>query len=814
MIFQNDSKFTEIKGMAAFINRKKSLLIFSCALGTAALIVILLQYLLSGPKLGPYYDFLMSRRNPPEISRELLLIDTDEALEPGAAAQVILTLTEMDAAALVIETPVLGAAAGRIRSEDEIRSRFDEEFTLLGRNIRNLFEAIRVGSVPPQESEKYVGELVELSLRGKDRLTSALVHQDEAGMILMEQAAAGFGKVWKAGDLRPPLGLNAPGIMDSPWYSKFSPDQDGKLRRMSPMLPIGPISIGPMLPISAVLAAEADSIGDAGTEHVIYAALKSRFSASGLEYSKSAQVLISHGAGGEEIIIPLDKTGAILFERPGIGAEFRRLPLDIFLKYEETDHALQRLLREADGLGIYSQLEPENSPVYLFEYAQSLREDFLETPPSAPSKKADWVHARSEYFAGLEAFLSGPAEVDLVAGYEELIAAETLGEAGLARITGLRDELGLSFAAIRKSYGELRNLRLSLKEMLDASFVILGPGPSGGASGDGALSRSEASAVLANTILSGRAIDPGQGRQILFWSLLASVLCLLIIIRLRPPAALITGLVLSLLTGAAFSWSFIISAYWIDPFIPVSAMLAETLLVFSLFQGIIRRGARRFQLAYGPYVSKACLNQLLRIGRPLPSELISARAAIIAVRKQGLLSQEDRGNSLAGAAAAAAFRERVSRLFKKAGGVIIGCDGDLVLGCFGSPLERAASGGIKADPYARSPSILAVRASNFIADVMAGTAAAPDKAETAAWTFGIDIGECSFRYLPVSGYSAFGRPVVRARILSGLAPRYKVQVVVSALVSESLSNMPVRRLNVLKEQDGSEGEAFFQLVMK
>jgi class 3 adenylate cyclase len=165
----------------------------------------------------------------------------------------------------------------------------------------------------------------------------------------------------------------------------------------------------------------------------------------------------------------------------------------------------------------------------------------------------------------------------------------------------------------------------------------------------------------------------------------------------------------------------------------------------------------------------------------------------------------------------------VSRLFKKAGGVIIGCDGDLVLGCFGSPLERAASGNINADPYARSPSIPAVRASNFIAEVLSGTAAAgsgtaataaPDKAETAAWSFGIDIGECSFRYLPVSGYSAFGRPVVRARILSSLAPRYKVQVVVSAALSENLSDMPVRRLNVLKEQDGSEGEAFFQLVMK
>jgi class 3 adenylate cyclase len=322
--------------------------------------------------------------------------------------------------------------------------------------------------------------------------------------------------------------------------------------------------------------------------------------------------------------------------------------------------------------------------------------------------------------------------------------------------------------------------------------------------------------VLANTLLGDRAVNPGQTLYVLFWSLLAVFVCLLIISRLKPPAALVTGLVLGLLSGAGFSWSFIISGYWIDPLIPASGILTGTLLVFSLSQVIRSRLAQRFRLAYGPYVGKSCLVQLIRAGRPLPSELIQTRAAVVAVRKQELLSHEDRQNPRSGAAEAVTFREEAARLFKKAGGVIIGCDGDLVLGCFGSPLERTALGGIKpepaasaVDPYTRSANTPAERAASFIAEVLA-----TNKAETASWRFGIDAGECSFRYLPVSGYSAFGRPVVRARILSSLAPRYKVQVVVSAAVSESLSDMPVRRLNVLKEQNGSEGEAFFQLVMK
>jgi class 3 adenylate cyclase len=292
------------------------------------------------------------------------------------------------------------------------------------------------------------------------------------------------------------------------------------------------------------------------------------------------------------------------------------------------------------------------------------------------------------------------------------------------------------------------------------------------------------------------------------------MVCLLIILQLSPPAALITGLALSILSGAGFSWSFIISGYWIDPLIPVSGSLIGTLFVYSASEVILRRGAQRFRLAYGPYVSKPCLTQLIRTGRPPTSELIQARAAVIAVRKPELLSLEDRGDPRAAAEAVESFREEVSHSFKRAGGIIVGCDADLVLGCFGSPLERIALGGMKADPssgadpYARWTSTPAARASAFIAEVLAG------KAETSAWRFGIDTGECSFLYLPLSGYSAFGRPVVRSRILSNLAKRYNVQVVTSAAVSESLPDMPVRKLNILKEQDGSEREAFFQLVMK
>jgi hypothetical protein len=790
--------------MAAFITRKKSVLVFLCALLSAAAAAVLLNYLLRGPKLGPHYDFLVNMRALPPIDRSLLLVDTEDIIEPGSAIQLILTLIEMDAAALVIESPVLSFSSGR-EGGGEILYRFDEEFALLGRNIQNLFEAIRIGSVPPSESDRYVAELVELANRGKERLTLALVQHDEAGMARMERAAAAFGKTLQAGDLRLPTPV------DSPWYSRPRPDWDGRIRRIAPMLP-------------------------GGEEHVVYAALKDRFGDSQISIAKGSLAQTPLGKA-ERVSIPLDINGAILFEWPGKGEAFQRLPLDFFRQYGEADMNLQRLLKEADSLGIYSKIPPENSPLYLSEYALAMREEFLADRAGSGGSgegetegeigreraggeaKADWIRAREEYFSRLEEFLEGPSETSLVRGYEELIASEDLGEEGLTRITALRDELIDAFGKLRTAWEEFRNMRSFLRGSLASSFVILGPGQEFQAPSREplpllrgifperpALSGPETSLVLANSLLTGRAIRPEESLRILLAAFLAALPVILIILPLGPWGGLVLGCILSALIGAGFSWSFILLGHWIDPLIPLGASLAAVLTVFSLSLVVVSRGARRFRLAYGPYVNKSCLKHLISAGKPAIPGQISVKAAVITIRETGLLSREDRTRPLAGAAVVKEFRETAVQLVKKAGGVIIGCDGDMVQACFGSPLERIGAGP-SLDPYTRYSRTPAIRAVEFIADIRT-------LPKVASWHFGIDTGECAFGYMPVSGYSAFGRPVVRSRILSGLTSRYKTQTIISESVNGELRDMPVRKLDVLKEQDGSEGEAFYRLLLR
>jgi hypothetical protein len=502
-----------------------------------------------------------------------------------------------------------------------------------------------------------------------------------------------------------------------------------------------------------------------------------------------------------DLIIPLDRTGGILYEGLHRNQDFRRIPLARFRDYEQADRDLLRALKDAEAQGVYSGIAPENMPVFLHGYALSLREEFLGNPGDE-EKRAAWIRVRTDYFKSLEAFLGGPSEANLVSGFEDLIATEKLSAEGSARLVLMRDALISTFAGLGEKYHALLDMRSSLAEELASSFCIMGP-PSDTTEHSGvtipagatAPSDAEASALLANTLFSGSFVSPAQTRYTLFWSLLAAFLALAAIHRLRPPAGFPVGLILSLLCGAGFSWSFIISGYWIDPVISAASIFAGTVVMFLVSALIIWKGARHFRLAYGPYVSTACLKELIHSGRPLPEESISTQSAIMVIRENGLLAREDRLDPPIAAKALGDFRSKAAEAFIKAGAVVLGYEADMVLACFGSPLERGAPG---------NP---AARAGGFITELL------QQKDLSASWRFGVDCGECVFSWTAGTGYTAAGRPVVRSRILSGLAFRYHARVLISETVRERI-NLPVRKLQSLGEQGGAIKENFYELLVK
>jgi hypothetical protein len=768
--------------MSAFISRKQSLLILLGGLCAAAGTALSLCCLLAGPRLGSVYDALQDHRPPPPVSREILLIDTGETAEGGDVFSVLMALSELGGDSLVIEVPVSGPSTGTIADSGEIRRRFNDEYALLGRNIQSLFEAIRVGSVPPSESPRYVENLVELAERGRDRLITALIRQDEADAARVAGAAAAFGRTFMAGDIRSPSSATGDpagaAAGDFAAYSRPRPDHDGRLRRIAPLT-----------------AADGTPGGEVSAiEHIVFQALKPRWAEYTIEYAEQGPVLTIRQTGGARRRFALDREGNIIIEKPRHDNGFRRLELARFHEYEEADRAMRQLLSDVEALGVYSETVPERIPPMLYDYALALREELLKTP--GPEKRADWIAARSGYFAGLEEFLYGPSEMALVGGYEEIIATEKLKEEGLVKLRSLRDELIRAFVDMREQYRRLTESRELLAEAVASSICVMGPAA-------GETGPAESSAALANALLTGAHITPGGIRYALFCSLLAAFVMLAAIHTLRPSLVLTGGLAAALLCAALFGCSFIISAYWIDPLISAASCLSGTLVIFTARSLLIRGGSRRFRAAYGPVVSKPCLAKLVRAGRPRLSEIIVVPAAMITVKNPELRDCETREDPVTAARTTAEFHGAVSKIFKKTGAAVLSCEGDTILACFGSPpellcLEQSRNGTPRGGEYRP-----ALAAGNWIAELF--------RNGEPPWYIGIDCGECAFSWSEEAGYTASGRPMVRSRLLASIAARRRIRVLVTDTVRRQLPG-PARKIGAMTPAASGESEAIHELL--
>jgi hypothetical protein len=682
----------------------------------------LVNFFLAGPKLGIHYDFLLSNKLPPPVSREILIIETGDFIETSDIFSVLLTLTEMDALNLILTGRVSPSSSPVKITEAEIRLRFVDEYILLGTNIRNLFDAIRSGSVSPVQAPGYVERLVELTEQGRDRLLTALIDRDED----LLRAVTVFGN-----------------FMEAEINHEF--DYDGKLRRVKP------VDI------------------ETSLEHPVFLTLKQRYAVSQIEGSDLGQVLWLCRHDGTETDIPLDKNGNII---TAWDSSFRSVNLELFREYDEAGRVMRNVLAAANEQGAFSKTLPEKSPFILGDYALMLREEMLKAPDN--KKKEAWIIARENYFDSLDEFLGGQAEAVLVMGYNDVITDETgLNERGLAALARMRDEMSQSFVLMRKEYNRLSSLRDELQEELVSSFCIMGPGH-----------YANYSALLANVMITNSHIVPAYDRSILFWSISTAFIILLFTFMLRAVVQLICGICLSVIAAAAFGCVFIFYSYWIDPAVVLSSSLFGTFVIFYIKCAILKYRTRRFRTAYGTAVSAGILKELIILGRPHLSEVIITAAAVIAVKDIDLLSNEDNEKPEDAGKCKKIFFSSVKETAFAYGAVVAGFEGNMVLVCFGSPLDRTG------DPVKK--------ACAFIKEL--------NIKENNSWRFGADFGKSAFYWTAETGYSVNGQPAVRARMLASNAVQLKARALVTASVCENI-NANLKRIGSLHET----GEPVFEL---
>ena len=695
--------------MSSHIPFRISILMLLCGLAGAVGIVFLLNFFLSGPILGIHYDFLLNYKQP-NVSREILVIETDDIIESGDIFTALVTLTEMEASNFVLAGRVSPSASPITLTDTEVRRRFVDEYNLLGSNIKNLFEGIRMGAVNPLQAPVFVDQVVELSLQGRDRLISALVDRDED----LIRSAAVFGNYLQA-------------------HARIQTDSDGKLRRVRPVDP------------------------ETLTEHPVYAGLKNRYAVSRIEslggesprFSGQNRILWLRSHSATDIDIHLDKNGNIITDA---NVNLRRIDIDIFRKYKEAETAMYNAMIQANEYKAFSLTSPDMIPLFIYDHCQSLFEELLRSPNA--ENRVSWIASRKIFINSLDLFFSSGVESALIKSIEDEIAdTDPFYIEIINALIAERNNLIPSFILMRRAYDQFSLSYSVLMHELEQSFCIMGPAPN-----------AEYSALLANVLITGSHIKPANERAVIFWSVISSLIVLVFIFLMRPVILLPSGIFLSFLSALVFAGVFTYFSYWIDPIISLNASLSGTIIIFSAKCAYLNYRARTFRYAYRTSVPKDVLKDLINTGYPRLSQVTNSFTAVIAIKDANLLGREDKENSSDAGRVKRAFYSTAKKFIFNSGAIVAGYEGDTILACFGSPIDRSYH------PV--------TKACGFVNELL--------KNDKISWHFGIDAGNCSFFWSAETGFTVTGRPAVRARILVNKTARFKTRSLVTNAVLEKI----------------------------
>jgi len=508
------------------------------------------------------------------------------------------------------------------------------------------------------------------------------------------------------------------------------------------------------------------------------------------------------------LALPLYPDAFAVIERP-VAVEgsvpFRRVDLWVVERYTALDKALYGLLVTMEHAGYLASLDPGAHPPALYEHALSLRQNLLAKPGDAAART--WREAREQYVRSVRTLLSGKAESGLLAGFDSLLAAETLEESSAISIKNLRQAVVAAFAAARSAFNEFQTVRDRLQADLRGAFCIVGAvsGPQLAAAEQ---TPAEATAFLANSVLSGSHFRVATGPRYRFWMLLPAVLASVL---LAPFGTLVSGLlgVAAIASSAGmFSLLFVYKGIWVDPLIvagitaaAAAASIATELAVRARIGSILRR-------RLGNRLPESALTVLTSRHILPPAGDLTARSAILAVRHFGEASHADQEDSAHHAAALRAFHDAAAAEITRRGGVVLGVDEFILTAGFGTPLHALTDG--PANGSGMDPADAAKRACSAALDI---AALAPE--QSGGWRFGLDLGECNFFYSSVDGYSAVGRTVNYARLLSGLGSKYNSRILVTQGIAAAMGpGFRTRRLDSLVEKASGHEHAFYELISR
>lgn len=577
----------------------------------------------------------------------ILLIDVDRQATAAAGpwpwsrdvlADGLVVLKEMNASYAVLDLP-LGQKSAPGLDPSALRqalpAALDREFLQMEENIQSLFEAIRRGSVRPQDSPRYVSDLIGLVALAKIRLRDAATGIERDDDTLLGRAAKFFGRTFVPLEL-----LTAPDAASDKTLAEEAmkvlalpvhvPGRDPSMRIRGIGPAVLPVLRGAqgggftdLLPDPDGVRRRATLMVEYGGAHfsqITFAALLDLLGNPGVELGMKNVALRMEarpGRAARTLSIPLTEAGQVLLEWPRstVGDGFRHMSWAELFRSERLEDALIASLRDMDGHGYLSYLRSETGLLDVYEYGSQLKTEMLAA--GDPGNAGVWRNTRARFFSLADQFLGGDAEARIIADADRALRSESITDSERKGIQGERDRVPEAFAAARSTFAELQQTRAALEGALPGSFCIISlsnlrPAPTAGRTPFGvAATDASASAALVSTVLSGRFPREVPSRYPLGLAALLSVLAAVAVHRIRPVTTFLCGLVLGCAVIIVPSAVFVLFGVFMNPLLPAADAVLTCALLAGLGVSMARREARSVRNAFAGRLSRESVQRLL-----------------------------------------------------------------------------------------------------------------------------------------------------------------------------------------------------------
>lgn len=482
--------------------------------------------------------------------------------------------------------------------------------------------------------------------------------------------------------------------------------------------------------------------------------------------------------------LPEDTSGKVLLEYPvqeNGSNGFRHMSAELFDQYLALEQKLYASLKEMERLGYFSGLDPLEYPTTMYEYANSLLQEARNNNDSRSTQA--WRNAKEKFYSTTAAVLDPDREAALKAAFQTE-AQKNPAPDKIQEIQAFQALAEQSFSWTRASFDRLSSQRQNLQQALYGAVCFIGPSVYSGAE-----SIVHRAALISHTVLSPGPVQSVTARQLLFISLIPALIAALLLGVFRPAKALLSGIGVAFLYMLLLSLLYIKGKLWIDPEAGTLALLTAAAVSAGSQRILGIRYRHSCKKRFGNRVSKQVLHQLYAEENPA-NPCGTALTAIIAIRGR----QRQKVSTVPDAKEIRSMVEeqtRTAEFLQSRGASILGTDGEILFAAFNSPLWTMQ------DPAQKAVETMLILSRT-------------EEYKTSGFHAGVDIGPCVFDYHPLQGYTAYGKALIYARLLSALAPSYNSELLISASVYSVLTEQgPWLKKDCLVDKETGEEHVFY-----